>query len=72
MARQLTNVSGEVRTLQDSTGRWHVIEPEAIYSVDDKDERYYQTGECGEDAIWAEASSGSKAGSKSRKDEGDN
>ena len=54
MSRQLTNVSGETRTLQDSAGRWHVVEPDAVVSVDDADQRYYQTGEQGEPAIWAE------------------
>lgn len=54
MARQLTNVSGETRTLQDMTGRWHVIPADGVYTVPDGDDRYYQTGECGEPAIWAD------------------
>lgn len=54
MSRQLTNVSGETRTVQDATGRWHVVEPDAVLTVDDADQRYYQTGEQGEPAIWAE------------------
>lgn len=54
MARQLTNVSGETRALQDSAGRWHVVDPGAVYTVDDADDRYFQTGEQGETPIWAE------------------
>lgn len=54
MARQLTNVSGETRTLQDSHGRWHVVGDGEVYTVDDRDERYYQTGEHGEPVLWEE------------------
>lgn len=54
MPRQLTNVSGETRAIQDHTGRWQVIPPDGVLTVDDADDRYYQTGECGEPAIWAE------------------
>ena len=41
MARQLTNVSGETRTLQDSHGRWHVVGDGEIYTVDDRDDREF-------------------------------
>lgn len=41
MARLFTNVSGETRTLQDSHGRWHVVEPGEIYTADARDERDY-------------------------------
>lgn len=54
MPRKLTNVSGQTRTLQDHTGRWQVIPPDGLLIVDDADERYYQTGECGETPIWAD------------------
>ena len=54
MARQLTNVSGQTRTLQDSTGRWHVVGPDEVYTVDANDERYFQVGDEGETPIWEE------------------
>lgn len=54
MARQLTNISGETRTLQDPSGRWHVVGPGEVHTVADDDDRYYQTGACGETAIWDE------------------
>ena len=54
MARQLRNISGETRTLQDSTGRWHVVAADEVYTVDDRDARYFQTGETGEPALWEE------------------
>ena len=69
MARRLTNVSGETRTLQDSAGRWHVVEPDAIYTVDDADDRYYQTGECGEQPIWAEVAAPKISKKPTTKDE---
>lgn len=55
MARTLRNISGETRTLQDASGRWHVIEDQGVLVVDDADGRYYQTGEQGEPAIWEDA-----------------
>lgn len=54
MARQLTNISGQTRTVQDSSGRWHVLEPDAVYTVDDADQRYWQTGEQGEEPLFAD------------------
>jgi len=41
MSRQLQNVSGETRTLQDTSGRWHVVEPDAVYSVEPGDGREF-------------------------------
>lgn len=52
MPRQLTNVSGQLMALQDSRGVWHTVEPGDVYAVDAADERYFPTGECGEDPIW--------------------
>lgn len=49
MARRLINVSGETRTLQDHTGRWHVIPPDGVLVVDDADQREYPA------VTWAEA-----------------
>lgn len=69
MARQLTNVSGQVLSLQDSSGRWHTIDPDAIYSVDDLDERYYQTGETGEEVLWADVAPAKAKKSTATKDE---
>jgi|GEM_PF-4740327 len=54
MARQLTNISGETRTLQDSHGRWHVVGPGEVYTVDAGDDRYFQTGAHGEPPLWEE------------------
>lgn len=67
-ARELRNISGEVRALQDSSGSWHVVEPEGVYVVDARDERYYQTGEGGEEPIWADVT---KSASKSKSSKGD-
>jgi hypothetical protein len=64
----LINVSGEPRSLQDHTGRWHVVPADGVFTVDDADDRYYQTGECGEPAIWAEAPTPTKT-SKSKPEE---
>lgn len=54
MARQLKNVSGTTLALQDSHGRWQAVEPDQIFTVDDRDQRYYQTGEQGEDPLFEE------------------
>lgn len=54
MARELRNVSGEARSLQGVDGVWHVVEPDGIYTVESSDARYFQTGEFGEEPVWAD------------------
>lgn len=66
-ARELRNISGEARSLQGIDGVWCVVEPDAILVVPPTDERYYQTGETGEPAIWAEVTKADKAGNKGAK-----
>lgn len=41
MPRKLTNISGQARSLQDHTGRWHVVEDGAVFVVDDADGREF-------------------------------
>lgn len=41
MPRKLTNISGETRTLQDHTGRWHVVAPDGVFVAGDPDDREF-------------------------------
>lgn len=41
MPRTLTNISGERRSLQDHTGRWHIVEPDGVYVAADVDLREF-------------------------------
>lgn len=57
MARELRNISGGKLAVQDTAGRWIAVPPDGIVSVGDDDQRYWQTGDQGEQPLFAEVKS---------------
>ena len=63
MARELRNISGSVLWVDTGRGGLQKVVADGIVTVSSDDERYWQTGEQGEPALWAEASGKSKKSS---------
>lgn len=63
MARELRNISGQTLWVDNQKGLTKV-DPDAIFTVDASDERYFQTGETGEVPIWEEVTKATKAATK--------
>jgi len=63
MARELRNITGQTLWVDDRNGLTKV-DPDGIYTVADGDDRYYQTGETGEVALWADITKAGKAATK--------
>ena len=63
MARELRNITGQTLWVDDRNGLTKV-DPDGIYTVQPGDDRYYQTGETGEVAIWADITKAGKAATK--------
>ena len=63
MARELRNITGQTLWVDDRNGLAKV-EADGIYTVAADDDRYFQTGETGEPALWEEVTKASKAATK--------
>ena len=63
MARELRNITGQTLWVDDRNGL-SKVEPDGIYAVQAGDERYFQTGETGEVALWEEVTKAAKAATK--------
>ena len=63
MARELRNITGQTLWVDDRNGLTKV-DPDGIYTVADGDDRYDQTGETGEVALWGEVTKAAKAATK--------
>lgn len=50
--REFRNISGQTLFVDLGGSRSVEVEPDAVVQTSDDDERYWQTGETGEPAIW--------------------